>query len=183
MVPSKATHSLTEETTCAGVSKKFGSKEILAFQGTHWINVCWNKHFKARCTKSYHDWFEAGKQEYKAAGNHKSAPLEVIVGWIVKAWDFISTIIVNSFKVFGLTNNFDRSEDEQIIIFKDKKCCASCCLAEFWDQPDSKTPAINIEEAGHAEMNQYVIDFIDFDENLSIDAEKSLDIGKCLPTS
>ena len=146
-------------------------------------DVCWNKRFKASCAKSYHDWFEAGKQEYKAAGNHKSAPLEVIVGWIVKAWDSISNIIVNSFKVCGLTNNFDRSEDEQIIIFKDKKCCASCCLEEFWDQPDSKTPAVNIEEAGHEEMNQYVIDFIDFDENLSINVEKSLDIGKRLPTS
>ena len=38
MVPSKATHSLTEETTCAGVGKKFGSKAILVFQGTHRIN-------------------------------------------------------------------------------------------------------------------------------------------------
>ena len=48
----------------------------------------------------------------------------------------------------GLTNNLGRSEDEQIIIFKDKKCCAGR-LKEFWDQLDSKTPVVNIEEEGH----------------------------------
>ena len=89
-----------------------------------------------------------GKQEF-TAGNPKSAPLEVIVGWIVKAWDSISSdIIVNSFRVSGLTNNLDRSEDEQIIIFKDKKCCAGR-LKKFREPLDSKTPAVNIEEAGH----------------------------------
>ena len=112
-------------------------------------DVCWNKHFKDSYTKSYDDWFEAGKQKFTVASNPKSVPLEVIVGWIVKAWDGISSdIIVNSFKVFGLTNNLDWSEDEQIIIFKDKKCCAGC-LKKFWDQLDSKILAVNIEEAGH----------------------------------
>ena len=71
-------------------------------------DVCWNKHFKDSYTKSYDDWFEAGKQEFTAAGNPKSALLEVIVGWIVKAWDSISSdIIVNSFKVSGSTNDLD----------------------------------------------------------------------------
>ena len=52
------------------------------------------------------------------------------------------------------------------------KCWAGR-LKEFWDQLDSKTPAVNIEEAGHEEeMNQYVNDFIDFDEDLYIIAEK-----------
>ena len=82
-------------------------------------DVCWNKPFKDSYTKSYDDWFETGKEEFTAASNDKAAPLEVLVGWIVKAWDSISNdIIVNSFKVCGLTNNLDRSEDEQIIIFK-----------------------------------------------------------------
>ena len=46
-------------------------------------------------------------------------------------------------------------------------------LKEFWDQLDSKTPAVNIEEAGHEEeMNQDVNDFIDFDEDLYIIVEK-----------
>ena len=80
-------------------------------------------------------------EKFTAAGNPKSAPLKVILGWIVKAWDSISSdIIVNSFKVCGLTNNLDRPEDEQIIIFKDKKCCAGYLnLKEFWNQLDSKT--------------------------------------------
>ena len=87
--------------------------------------ICWNKPFKDSYTKSYDHLFETGKQEFTAAGNPKSAPLKGIVGWIVKAWGNISSdIIVNSFKVCGLTNNLDRSEDEQIVIFKDKKCCA-----------------------------------------------------------
>ena len=119
-------------------------------------DVCWNKPFKDSHTKSYDDWFEAWKQEFTAAGSPKSAPLEVIVGWIVKAWGSIfSDIIVNSFKVCGLTSNLDRSEDEQTIIFKDKKYCAG-----RW-------------------MNQDVNDFIDFDEEII----RSLDIQKYLPTS
>ena len=60
-------------------------------------DVCWNKPFKDSYTKSYDDWFEAGKQEFTATVNLKSAPLEAIVGRIVKAWDSISSdIIVNS---------------------------------------------------------------------------------------
>ena len=52
------------------------------------------------------------------------------------------------------------------------KCCAGR-LKEFWDQLDSKTPAVNIGEAGHEEeMNQNVDDFIDFDEDLYIVVEK-----------
>ena len=59
-------------------------------------DVCWNKPFKGIYTKSYNDWFEARKQELTAAGNPESALLEVIVGWIVKAWGSISSnIIVN----------------------------------------------------------------------------------------
>ena len=52
------------------------------------------------------------------------------------------------------------------------KFCTSR-LKEFWDQLDSKTPAVNIEEAGHEEeMNQDVNDFIDFNEDLYIIVEK-----------
>ena len=72
----------------------------------------------------------------------------------------------------GLTKNLDWSEDKQIIIFKDKKCCAGR-LKEFWDQIDSKTSAVNIEEVGHEEeMNQNVNDFMDYDEDLYIILEK-----------
>ena len=112
-------------------------------------DVCWNKPFKDSYTKSYDDWYEAGKQEFTAAGNPKTALLEVIVTWTIKAWDSISSdIIVNSFKVCGLTNNLDQSTDEQIFIFKDKKWCAGC-LNQFLDQLDSKNPAVNIEEVRH----------------------------------
>ena len=73
-----------------------------------------------------------------------------------------------------MTHNLDRSEDEQIIIFKDKKCCAGR-LKEFLDQLDSKTPAVNTEEAGHEEGYETRLnDFIDFDEDLYIIVEKYL---------
>ena len=50
------------------------------------------------------------------------------------------------------------------------KCCAGR-LKKFWDQLDSKTPAVNIEEAGHEEeLNQDDNDFIY--EDLYIIGEK-----------
>ena len=74
--------------------------------------------------------------------------------------------------VCGLTNNLDWSGNKQIIIFEHKKCCAGL-LNEFWDQLDSKTPTVNIEEAGHEEeMNQDVNYFMDYDEDLNIIVEK-----------
>ena len=52
------------------------------------------------------------------------------------------------------------------------KCCAGH-LKEFWGQLNSKTPAVNIEEARHEEeMNQDVNDFINFNEDLYIIIEK-----------
>ena len=73
-----------------------------------------------------------------------------------------------------MTHNLDRSEDEQIIIFKDKKCCAGR-LKEFLDQLDSKTSAVNTEEEGHEEGYETRLnDFIDFDEDLYIIVEKYL---------
>ena len=52
------------------------------------------------------------------------------------------------------------------------KCCAGR-LKEFWDQLDSKTLAVNVEQAGYEEeMNQDVSDLIDFDEDLYVIVEK-----------
>ena len=51
------------------------------------------------------------------------------------------------------------------------KCCGGC-LKEFWDQLDSKTPTVNIEEVRHEEeLNQDVNDFNDCDEDLYIIVE------------
>ena len=51
------------------------------------------------------------------------------------------------------------------------KCCGGC-LKEFWDQLDSKTPTVNIEEVRHEEeLNQDVNDFNDCDEDLHIIVE------------
>ena len=51
------------------------------------------------------------------------------------------------------------------------KCCAGR-LKEFWDQLDSKTPAVNIEAGHEQEINQDVNDFIGVDEGLYIIVEK-----------
>ena len=52
------------------------------------------------------------------------------------------------------------------------KCCAGH-VKEFQDQLDRKTPAVNVEEAGHEEeMNQDANYFVDFSEDLYIIVEK-----------
>jgi len=57
-------------------------------------------------------------------GNPKAAPLETIVEWIMSAWAKLdSELIIKSFKVCGLTNKLDGSEDDEIIVFKENKCC------------------------------------------------------------
>ena len=69
-------------------------------------------------------------REFTADGNPKSALLDDIIGWFVKACNKEShKVILNSFKVCGLTK-MDRSEDEQIILFQEGKCC-TCKLDEF----------------------------------------------------
>ena len=48
-------------------------------------------------------------------------------------------------------------------------------LKELWDQLNSKTPAVNTEEAGHEEeMNQDVSGVINFHEDLYIILELDL---------
>ena len=83
-------------------------------------DVCLNKPFKDHYTKAYDDWFQSGNQEFTAGGNPKAAPLETIVEWIMSVWAKVNReIIINSFKVCGLTNKLDGSEDDEIIVFKE----------------------------------------------------------------
>ena len=88
-------------------------------------DVCWNKPFKDMYTKCYDEWLENGKQDFTASGNPKAALLEEILRWVIHAWDSLSpSMIRDSFKAFGLTNNIDQSEDDQILVFKEGKCCS-----------------------------------------------------------
>ena len=42
----------------------------------------------------------------------------------MSAWAKVNRkIIINSFKVCGLTNKLDGPEDDEIIVFKENKCC------------------------------------------------------------
>ena len=60
--------------------------------------------------------------------------LEYLIEWIVKAWDSLSReTMLNLFKVCGLTNDLDCSEDGKIIVFNDGKCCAGK-LHEFHNE-------------------------------------------------
>ena len=60
----------------------------------------------------------------------------------------------------------------ELATISNPKCCAGR-LKEFWDQLDSKTLAVNVEQAGYEEeMNQDVSDLIDFDEDLYVIVEK-----------
>ena len=87
-------------------------------------DVCWNKQFKDVYTKCYDEWLESGKQDVTASGNPNAAPLEEVVRWVIRAWDSLPpSLIRNSCKACGLTNNLDQTEDDQILVFKEGKCC------------------------------------------------------------
>ena len=76
-------------------------------------------------TKCYDEWLKNGKQDFTARGNQKAAPLQEIVRWVIRAFDSLSpSLIRDSFKACGLTKNFDQSEDDKILVFKEGKGCA-----------------------------------------------------------
>lgn len=112
-------------------------------------DVCWNKPFKDVYTKCYDEWLESGKQDFTAGGNPKAAPLEEIVRWVIRAWDSLSpSLIRDSFKACGLTNNLDQSEDDQILVFKEGKCCAGK-LDDFSKMMQDRTADDNDQFSAH----------------------------------
>lgn len=81
--------------------------------------MCWNAPFKANFRQHYENWMLHGEKELTDGGNMRSPPLNEWLNWLVLAWESLpQETIVNSFKVCGITNAIDGSEDEQIHCFK-----------------------------------------------------------------
>lgn len=79
----------------------------------------WNAPFKSRIKAQYEDWILHGDRPLTRGGNPAPPPMEVYLQWIVNAWNDISNeLIERSFKVCGITNNPDGSEDHLIHSFK-----------------------------------------------------------------
>lgn len=81
-------------------------------------DVCWNAPFKSALQRSYDDWM-ATDREYTAGGNPRQPPHEEYLQWIFDAWEYISKdSIAASFKVCGIVNASDGSEDNLIHCLK-----------------------------------------------------------------
>lgn len=61
-----------------------------------------------------------GLKEKTAYGNPKPPPIDEYLNWILEAWNAVSVeTIEKSFKVCGITNAIDGSEDDKIYCFKE----------------------------------------------------------------
>uniref|UniRef100_A0A915DL27 DDE-1 domain-containing protein n=1 Tax=Ditylenchus dipsaci TaxID=166011 RepID=A0A915DL27_9BILA len=83
-------------------------------------DVCWNSPFKAHIRSYYETWISNGdRMTFTSGGNPRAPSMEVYLDWILRAWEALSkNLIINSFKVCGLTNASDGSEDDFIHCFK-----------------------------------------------------------------
>ncbi len=87
-------------------------------------DVCWNKPFKAKITEYYEDWLLSGEKSYTPAGNMHAVSVDIYLEWVLNAWESISKeLIQNSFKVCGISNAVDGSEDDLVHCFKDDGPC------------------------------------------------------------
>ncbi len=88
-------------------------------------DVCWNKPFKAKIQDLYEEWMDIGEKSYTTAGNLRAPSIATLCSWIVAAWDSLSSdMILKSFKVCGVSNAVDGSEDGEIHCFKPSGPCA-----------------------------------------------------------
>jgi hypothetical protein len=68
----------------------------------------------------YDDWMIHGEKKLTKGGNPKPPQMDDYLNWIVEAWASIpKELIKKSFKVCGITNALDGSEDSEIHCFKE----------------------------------------------------------------
>ncbi|KAH8032197.1 hypothetical protein HPB51_023832 [Rhipicephalus microplus] len=61
----------------------------------------------------YTEWMTSGSHEQTPTGRLKRAPLEAVLGWVLSAWNSVSTdVVTGSFKVTGISNSLDGAEDD-----------------------------------------------------------------------
>ena len=74
----------------------------------------------------YDDLLANGKHKYTDAGNMKPVPRRLVVEWVIKSWQEISSkTFTKSMKSCGLALAIDGTQDDLISCFKEGKKCAA----------------------------------------------------------
>ena len=72
----------------------------------------------------YDDWMIHGEKKLTKGGNPKPPQMDDYLNWIVEAWASIpKELIKKSFKVCGITNALDGSEDSEFTALKKTVRC------------------------------------------------------------
>lgn len=79
------------------------------------LDVSINRSYKAEFILQCSKWMAVGHHEKTPTGRLRRASLQLVCSWILNAWRAVSTdIIVKSFKVTGISNAMDGTEDDWI---------------------------------------------------------------------
>ena len=85
-------------------------------------DLVWKKPFKARIEELCNDWLANAKHQFTPAGNMKPLPRRLIVEWVLKSCEELSSETVSSsMKSCALGLAIDGSEDNLISCFKEGK--------------------------------------------------------------
>ncbi|XP_020608795.1 growth arrest-specific protein 8-like [Orbicella faveolata] len=85
-----------------------------------------NKPFKKYIREKYDEWMAGGIHEFTVNGNMRGPPREMMVDWILAAWDsFDGQLLIDFFKNCALTVATDGSEDAEIHCLKPSQPCAA----------------------------------------------------------
>ncbi|KAK8780342.1 hypothetical protein V5799_018318 [Amblyomma americanum] len=70
------------------------------------LDVSVNRPFKVEFRMQYSEWMANGNHDETPTGRLKRALLATVLGWILSAWNSVSTnIVTQSFKVTGISNS------------------------------------------------------------------------------
>lgn len=79
------------------------------------LDVSVNRPFKCGFRRAYSEWMASTVHQKTPTGRLKRASLVDVCGWILEAWSAVSfKIVENSFKVTGISNKLDGTEDDVI---------------------------------------------------------------------
>lgn len=79
------------------------------------LDVCINRPFKTEFRRCYSEWMAGGHHEKTPTGRLKRASLQQVCAWILSAWRAVSLeTVAKSFKVTGISNSMDGTEDDRL---------------------------------------------------------------------
>ncbi len=94
------------------------------------LDKCLNKPFKDNVRKQYLSWMITGPFEFTPAGKKKAPSRNLVLRWVKQAWcDLPDEMVRRSFKVCGISNALDGTEDDAI--YEEE-------TAEFTDEEDEE---------------------------------------------